>query len=364
MSEVRPTSNIADDYFNSRRWRRWKNVSDTTCPAYGLVYIARVETSSGLIALGFMNSDDAIEGTRPSSSTSIHQSHILLAANGPLPVAPGKEGLLTQDWPARVLSQSPPDKMSAGKPCGPKADSWLLWSGGMAFDAGVHFDSILDSYTIVEVWPRHAAAVPLLTISRSDPEALWVQTDTTTWRLNPILKNSELRFPHYGLPSWCFELEDEDETITILHGGLYTGLAWVTVHLSPRPPKEEMPLHLYELMLSIATIDPDGDLLPIASTQGYFPQDWLPDSYFYAYETTFLERGILSLCLPFTLNCSAGTQLRALVHLLDTPDDDGVNPMNAWWFGMWLYANRLTTQPYRAMTEPDEIPVPRGTEPH
>lgn len=104
------TASTADSYFNSKRWRFWKNVSTTTCPAFGCVALSpwtKEQAESGPHPTYFVDGKTPVfYGREPTEYSKRLGSAVCLAANGPHPVRPGQVGIMTQDWPVRMLSTS------------------------------------------------------------------------------------------------------------------------------------------------------------------------------------------------------------------------------------------------------------------
>lgn len=111
--------------------------SGETIPGYGLVYLD-VDNGAGWFGTQGGRDDVVFLVGKPNASAVDIQDPALLAVNGPIPIPPGRRGVVTQDWPAQVLHYGFQDGLPNGWQCGPKADSWGIWSGGTAFTCITH----------------------------------------------------------------------------------------------------------------------------------------------------------------------------------------------------------------------------------
>lgn len=130
------------------RWMSFRNTSKETVPPYGLLALEDGDT-------GFLGNTKRGEQSvwllkKPDEAAYADQDPARLFVNGPTPVPAGGYGVCTQDWPAQVLHNGAEDGLPNGYACGPKPDSWFVWSGGRAFTCVTH-----DRTWPVGVGPYH-----------------------------------------------------------------------------------------------------------------------------------------------------------------------------------------------------------------
>ena len=136
-------------YFASRRWVLWRNMSDTVCPAFGLIDRATtyeghiVDTDGYILSRGirfrdldalYLQGNPFISGAALSVLSLSHYADPprdreewqgdLFAANSHMAVQPGKVGLATFDWPLMVLRHPDSPQILVGERCSPKSGSW------------------------------------------------------------------------------------------------------------------------------------------------------------------------------------------------------------------------------------------------
>ncbi len=119
-----------------QRWLSVVNRSDEQIPGFALLRLDRIINTH--ISQELLDGQAVYKVYKPDSDSEAMQNPAMLLVNGPTPIPPGKYGKATQDWPATVLHDGKEDGLPNGFPCGPKADSWYVWSGGAAFTAQTH----------------------------------------------------------------------------------------------------------------------------------------------------------------------------------------------------------------------------------
>src|SRR5438067_85095 len=111
------------------RWLSCRNATRPaeTIPGFALMQITGQEQVERQVVFDVARPDQFIEEA---------QNGAKLLFNGPTPILAGKFGAATQDFPARVLHELSDSGQSGhllGFPCGPRRDSWKVWSTGRAF---------------------------------------------------------------------------------------------------------------------------------------------------------------------------------------------------------------------------------------
>lgn len=108
------------------RWIPFVNKSGETIPSFGLIALAN-ESQFG------RTNDGMRIAYKPSAIHESLQNPALHAFNDEKPVPPNGKGNCTSDFPAMALHDGTSDSLGPGAPCGPKANSWYVWSTGRAF---------------------------------------------------------------------------------------------------------------------------------------------------------------------------------------------------------------------------------------
>ena len=115
------------------RWLSCVNKSNEEIPPYAIMmlhdYSNRETRGYGAYeqdgqAVWYVNKCDALMEE--------HQNAACLFVNSNEPIPKGKPGRCTRDWPAQVAHDGSFDKLGPGMPCGPRKDSWFVWSTGTA----------------------------------------------------------------------------------------------------------------------------------------------------------------------------------------------------------------------------------------
>lgn len=120
------------------RWIPLKNMeSSKTIPGHAIVYL---DVTQGNDFFSQEAQDDGVvfRGKQCDSVGEASQDPALFVVNGPTPIPPGQIGRCNQDWPAQVIHDGSDDRLPNGFTCGPRADTWEIYSTGNAFTCLSH----------------------------------------------------------------------------------------------------------------------------------------------------------------------------------------------------------------------------------
>lgn len=231
------------------RWMACRNMHDTEAPPFALMSLYVTEGSASYRFAQAARDQQAVwevtqpykagSGTPSSSSPDglSVQDPSLFVCNGPTPIEPGGYGKCTQDWPARVRTDSAggDNFCEVGLLCGPIANSWEPDPSGVAFTS-LGYDPTSPFYGPLAAWDWER--VNTLWISpRSSPashqgkltaDLLYDDTTGVTvniWTGTPLAESSPLRTIENVLPPLVMgsgQLDSGDAvTITRIDGKWY-----------------------------------------------------------------------------------------------------------------------------------------------
>lgn len=219
------------------RWLAAKNVGSHTIPPYGLAMLAHPTDPAG--DPQYLN-QTAVDGQavwliqRPNELAEQQQDPAQLVANGSTPIPPGSTGSVSQDWPLPVLHNCEEDDLPNGAICGPRADSFLAWSGGGALTCQSHDLTLAQNignslYHLVWVSrgrdrePMYGKLDGALASGDSVTMSIWYWTgsawadsgDNLTVYAPPLLSSGSIASGKWVRTKWC--------------GGIYGSGRWEVV---------------------------------------------------------------------------------------------------------------------------------------
>ncbi len=125
-----------------------RNIGDEEIPPFGLVEIANFVKSNGEQDRFFSQEQTGHDirwlVRRPTEETVAEGNPARFAFNMHIPIAKSRGskergiGVVTLDFPARVLHDGSTDGLPNGYDCGPRADSFSIWSDGSGFTCLSH----------------------------------------------------------------------------------------------------------------------------------------------------------------------------------------------------------------------------------
>ncbi len=110
----------------------WRNDSKEWCPGFGLIYLD-YNDGDNFFTTDLRDGQVVWKGKKPNKEAATYQDPARHRINGPEPVGPGMYGRCTTVFPSQALHDCPNDRLENFSTCGPKDDSWYIWSTGYAF---------------------------------------------------------------------------------------------------------------------------------------------------------------------------------------------------------------------------------------
>jgi hypothetical protein len=125
---------------SSREKKRWlpaKNIGTKTIPGYAVCALDIMD-GGGFWAVEMDKGSLVYRVTLPNVLAAAAEDPALLFINGPTAIPPGKNGHVTQDYPAQVLHDGGWDWLPNGIPCGPVSGEPAVWMGRGPFTCMSH----------------------------------------------------------------------------------------------------------------------------------------------------------------------------------------------------------------------------------
>lgn len=119
------------------RWFTVRNMSSETMPGFAIAY-QDILQGEQFISQEKRDGQVVILLKKPDINAAGMANPGVMWANGPTPIPPGEYGKGHQDWPAQILHNGGENKLPNGHTCGPRDDSWYIWSSGLGFTCQSH----------------------------------------------------------------------------------------------------------------------------------------------------------------------------------------------------------------------------------